>query len=343
MRHYSSIAFAIALHFFALAAQAETTNDPVGHFVSQETLYQKDTLYQIRADINDDGYEDLLISSSNVDRQYPKGRLIWDYYLSDAGKNYLVADSGDSIGLVLPKWSINLARVEEIGNQIAILSIGYAGGAGGSLSAYYFDGNELKLEKLGDLRFKQVGDTPKDMELLDRFAARSSEVRTKASTMEQILSKEAFGALLPEKEPDFHDLHDFAHDANDGSNNIVIHKATGLVVGHYKYGVFTPLDYPYGSDEQKTAGASAKLARSLYPKNIRHFLERREGCDHLRGEEAYNAERGRYLYEQMLKYCKGTDEELRLLKEKYRSAAGISGLLDKFDERVEPEEWIAPD
>jgi len=55
-----------------------------------------------------------------------------------------------------------------------------------------------------------------------------------------------------------------------------------------------------------------------YPDDIEEFIDRREICDHYRGEEPYDVERPKFLAEQINKTCSGTDEELRELKNKYK-------------------------
>lgn len=223
------------------AAIAASTDDPIGHFVSQEQLYQNDTLYQVRADINDDGFEDLLISSSSVDREYPKGKLVWDYYLSNGGKGYVIPDMGNSIGLALPKLGVEIVRLDEIDNRSALLVYHSANAREGTLWAYYFDGNQLKSETLGVLRLRQADGRVEDIEYYNKLIAQSSAFRTESLTMRDALSVDAFNALIAKKEPDFFDLHNFLYDPDDSSSSIVVQKATGKVVGHFKHGVFTPI------------------------------------------------------------------------------------------------------
>lgn len=73
-----------------------------------------------------------------------------------------------------------------------------------------------------------------------------------------------------------------------------------------------------------------------YPSDVEDFIDRRELCDHFRGEEPYDADRARFLAEQIRKTCAGTDAELQTLKQKYKDDEEIMQILDRFEEKVEP-------
>ena len=64
------------------------------------------------------------------------------------------------------------------------------------------------------------------------------------------------------------------------------------------------------------AHASEKEATARLPADVAKFKERRDICDHFRGEEPYDAERRKFLEENLNKYCTGTDKELASLKAK---------------------------
>ena len=57
-----------------------------------------------------------------------------------------------------------------------------------------------------------------------------------------------------------------------------------------------------------------------YPFDVEEFIDRREICDHFRGEEPYDADRAKFLTEQILEACTGTDRELQKLKQSQASA-----------------------
>lgn len=78
------------------------------------------------------------------------------------------------------------------------------------------------------------------------------------------------------------------------------------------------------------AAAQAKL-----PTDVAHFIEKRDGCDHFRGEEPYDAERRAFLLKNMNKLCKGTDTRLAQLKKKYAQQPAIMERLNDYDEQIE--------
>jgi hypothetical protein len=74
---------------------------------------------------------------------------------------------------------------------------------------------------------------------------------------------------------------------------------------------------------------------AVVPEDVRTFVARREGCDHFRGEEAYDEERGRFIRENLEELCTGTDAQLAALKEKYANDKGVIAKLSGFEETIE--------
>jgi len=72
-----------------------------------------------------------------------------------------------------------------------------------------------------------------------------------------------------------------------------------------------------------------------FPQEVSEFEKRRELCDHFRGEEAYDEERGQEILAAHKKYCTGTDVELARLKQKYKNETYIMDLLKKYEEQIE--------
>lgn len=78
------------------------------------------------------------------------------------------------------------------------------------------------------------------------------------------------------------------------------------------------------------------LARgAVHPTDLRQFLERREACDHWRGEAGYDEERQRDINRALCQTCKGTDAELAKLKKKYQANAAVMDVLDELEDRIE--------
>jgi hypothetical protein len=79
------------------------------------------------------------------------------------------------------------------------------------------------------------------------------------------------------------------------------------------------------------------LADSSLPRDVQKFIDRREGCDHMRGEIPGPSEKQRMkeVNREIEKLCKGTDEELTQLKKKYASNALVMQRLNEFEEGIE--------
>ena len=71
------------------------------------------------------------------------------------------------------------------------------------------------------------------------------------------------------------------------------------------------------------------------PADVASFVERRRVCDHLRGEEAYDAQRRAHLARESEKYCRGTDAELAALRSRYRDSAAVTHILAPFETSIE--------
>ncbi len=76
-------------------------------------------------------------------------------------------------------------------------------------------------------------------------------------------------------------------------------------------------------------------AQEKLPADVARFIEKRDGCDHFRGEEPYDAERSEFLLKQMNRLCKGSDTRLAQLKKKYAQQAAIMEKLNEYEEQIE--------
>ena len=72
-----------------------------------------------------------------------------------------------------------------------------------------------------------------------------------------------------------------------------------------------------------------------HPTDLRQFLQRREACDHWRGEAGHDKERQRDIDRAVCRTCSGTDAELARLKKKYQANPGVMDVLDELEERIE--------
>ena len=83
--------------------------------------------------------------------------------------------------------------------------------------------------------------------------------------------------------------------------------------------------------------STATIADELtaLPTDVKAFVEKRDGCDHFRGEEPYDEERRRFLDENIKELCSGTDKALAELKNKYKDNANVIKQLSLYEENIE--------
>lgn len=80
---------------------------------------------------------------------------------------------------------------------------------------------------------------------------------------------------------------------------------------------------------------SNALANNL-PKEISAFSNKRDLCDHFRGEPVGDTEEHtKYVNEQLEIYCRGTDKQLERLKRKYKKNRIVIQHLDKYEYNIE--------
>jgi hypothetical protein len=82
-------------------------------------------------------------------------------------------------------------------------------------------------------------------------------------------------------------------------------------------------------------------AQETLPDEVVQFIEQRTLCDHFRaepwpeGEALEEREQRAFLTVQMERYCKGTDEMLRVLMERYSGNRGVLQELGRFETSIE--------
>ena len=77
------------------------------------------------------------------------------------------------------------------------------------------------------------------------------------------------------------------------------------------------------------------VAQNAFPPDVAGFIERRDGCDHFRGEEPYDEERRLFLLQNMKELCTGTDRHLAGLKKKYAGQPDVMEKLNDYEARIE--------
>jgi hypothetical protein len=77
--------------------------------------------------------------------------------------------------------------------------------------------------------------------------------------------------------------------------------------------------------------ALSALGQDYLPREVQRFLERREGCDRVRGER----DRMNEVSRELRRLCGGSDKELVQLKKKYAANSTIMQILNQFEAGVE--------
>ena len=72
-------------------------------------------------------------------------------------------------------------------------------------------------------------------------------------------------------------------------------------------------------------------------KDVERFIERRENCDHFRGElpDPSEKERLEQVIDNANKFCEGTDAQLKALKKRYANNPAVMSRLNKFEDQIE--------
>lgn len=81
--------------------------------------------------------------------------------------------------------------------------------------------------------------------------------------------------------------------------------------------------------------AVAASAGDSPPADVRAFIERRDLCDHFRGEDPYDEERRLFLERNLNEFCTGSDRQLAELKQKYLGNEHVESALSGYEENIE--------
>ncbi|MCC2976434.1 hypothetical protein LK533_07075 [Sphingomonas sp. PL-96] len=89
------------------------------------------------------------------------------------------------------------------------------------------------------------------------------------------------------------------------------------------------------AQSEQTDGAAEQTTGAKLPADVVAFRERRDECDHFRGEDPYDAERAAFLSEALARTCTGTDAELKALRARYAANAAILAALADYEDEAE--------
>lgn len=77
------------------------------------------------------------------------------------------------------------------------------------------------------------------------------------------------------------------------------------------------------------------LSAQPFPQEVTAFMVDRDGCDHFRGEEPYDAERRAYIAESVAELCTGTDARLAMLRRRYAAEPSVLAALKNYEDHIE--------
>jgi hypothetical protein len=87
--------------------------------------------------------------------------------------------------------------------------------------------------------------------------------------------------------------------------------------------------------------AVGAFAQSKLPDDVREFVDRREGCDHFRGEpwdlgdDPEVKDRREFIFAQVKTLCRGTDKQLAGLRKKYAQNKQVIQKLTGYEATIE--------
>jgi len=73
------------------------------------------------------------------------------------------------------------------------------------------------------------------------------------------------------------------------------------------------------------------LCQDYLPRDVQRYVDRREGCDHMRGE----IDRMNAVSRELRRLCGRMDKELVQLKKKYAANSTIMQILNQFEASIE--------
>ena len=127
---------------------------------------------------------------------------------------------------------------------------------------------------------------------------------------------------------------------NAGDHGVVfaaMKRGVVILAGALLLGGLALFSYGRGSVDRENVenGSAQPPSGTALPADVATFVERRDGCDHFRGEEPYDKQRAAFLDERMAALCEGTDANLAALREKYADQPQVIARLRHYEDSIE--------
>ncbi|MEC3910533.1 hypothetical protein U5A82_08560 [Sphingobium sp. CR2-8] len=109
-------------------------------------------------------------------------------------------------------------------------------------------------------------------------------------------------------------------------NTVAPVKASPVVTVRAQPAPLHALDLPPSDDD---------MSALPFPQEVTSFMVDRDGCDHFRGEQPYDAERRAYIAENIAELCQGTDARLAMLRRRYAGDRSVTAALKGYEAHIE--------
>lgn len=213
---------------------------PVNDFLSSE-LRVEDKLIVFSVDLNEDGKNEVFISTDAEGRSNAKEGRIWDLYVSTKNGYVKVLTKGGRP----PIFKAPESLVRLTNGKLGIVNYQASSSGSGSLGAYYLGGdNLLELLDLGVVVSSPGKFREKYLEVLKPKIIETdvSVVKVERFNLVDVYSENEVSQLASRFD-DFESKYTYGRsDSKDPMRFPVLRKSDGALVGYKKYGVFTPIE-----------------------------------------------------------------------------------------------------
>jgi len=244
--------FILIVFFSPTKVFAVAIQDPIQHFYDNFEIFKDDKVLIYKVDLNEDGRDEIFISTNSPRRNNAKAGIIWELYISkDNGYVHYRETSKIGVAFIAPEAPVRLHN-----GRLAITHYHASNARSGSLFAYYLDGdNVVKKQKLGEINAEpgeyreKSNNIIKTETVTDQNQTGSSEY--KIFSLQDIYSDSQVKKLKSYQD-DFWATHSFRNDPDTPGKRLVYRKLDGEFVGYLVRGKFEPTQK---GDERKSLGA----------------------------------------------------------------------------------------
>jgi len=135
--------------FIPMMNASAGVDDVIKGFVKYHGLHREDEVIQMKFDWNEDGYDDLFLSSTLSDDDNARAGLFWNVYLSRPDGTY-PEQPNDLISVPV---GVRIKRMSQLSNRLALIYVHRGGADQGVIVAYWVDEkNNIKQQDFANIR-----------------------------------------------------------------------------------------------------------------------------------------------------------------------------------------------